>query len=72
VEVAAAAAAARGRGSPRVDATCTMAAAALANPVGGVVLGRPQPPPLQDKETVVLSHVLSEAGAYPRPHFSST
>jgi hypothetical protein len=45
---------------------------ALANPVGGVVLGRPQPPPAEDAgEIRVLSHVLSPAVAkeFKRVHF---
>ena len=41
-------------------AAAAATAAALANPVGGVVIGRPQPPPAVDTgQLVVLSHVLS-------------
>ena len=40
------------------DPSMSAAARALRNPVGGVVLGRPQPPPASD-EAAVLSHVFS-------------
>ena len=46
--------------SAAAAAAAAATAAALANPVGGVVIGRPQPPPAVDTgELVVLSHVLS-------------
>lgn len=52
------AAAAAAAGRTFADPSMSAAARALRNPVGGVVLGRSQPPPASD-ETAVLSHVFS-------------
>ena len=55
------------------EAEEAVAAARLPNTVGGVVIGRPQPAPAEDRgEVVVLSHVLSPAVAkeWKRLHFA--